>query len=247
MNIYRQISCLFLCMLLLTGCAHSDNTANNEVPEAQQADSEDSYQLQDNVDNINDHIDYSNSTLSKVYFAGGCFWGVEAFFKKVYGVHDVVSGYANGTGENPSYQDVIKGDEGFVEAVEVTFDPKRIDLETLVDDLFLVIDPTSKNKQGNDVGIQYRTGVYSKDNDDLDLIEKAVDDQQSHYDKKIKTEVEPLDNFYLAEDVHQDYLEKNPNGYCHIDLRVTDDLAIHPIDEDIEIIKKYSVTDSSDR
>lgn len=245
MSSYQKIGCFLFCILLLTACGDSDHNANN-VPEAQQSNSEGSFQLQDDIDNINDYIDYSNSDLKTVYFAGGCFWGVEAFFKKIYGVRDVVSGYANGTGENPSYQDVIKGEEGFVEAVKVTFDPERVDLQTLVDDLFLVIDPTLKNKQGNDVGIQYRTGVYSKDNDDLDVIQKTVDDHQANYDKKIMTEIEPLKNFYLAEDVHQDYLEKNPNGYCHIDLNVADDLAVQPIDEDKEIIEKYSVTDSSD-
>lgn len=241
----RHTGFLLLIMLLLTGCVSGNKTDNNhsDIPASQQPDSDDNYVLKSDVRNINEHIDFNENDLNKVYFAGGCFWGVEAFFKKVYGVSDVVSGYANGTGEDPSYQDVMEGADDFVEAVEITFDPNRIDLKTLVDDLFLVIDPTSKNKQGNDVGVQYRTGVYTKSRADLDVLQQSVDEQQSYYDNKIVTEVEPLENFYLAEEVHQDYLEKNPNGYCHVDLGIVDELAVRPIEEDVKIIRKYSVSE----
>src|SRR5699024_789340 len=202
MNTWRHLSCFLLCILLMTACASAENhnESKSRIPTSQQADSESAYQLKD-VNNINEHIDYNDSKLEEVYFAGGCFWGVEAFFEKIYGVSDVVSGYANGTIENPSYEDVMKGKDNFVEAVKITFDPERIDLETLVNDLFLVIDPTSKNKQGNDVGVQYRTGVYSKERADLDKLQQVVDRQQSNYEQKIVTEVEPLKNFYLAEEV----------------------------------------------
>jgi len=244
MNSLKRISYILLVACLLTACAKG-NSNQHEAPATQQTESDDGYQLQEDVENINEYLDYSNSKLKHVYFAGGCFWGVEAFFKKIYGVQDVVSGYANGTMKNPSYQDVIKGEDGFVEAVEIAFDPERVDLKTLVDDLFLVIDPTSKNKQGNDVGIQYRTGVYSKNRDDLDILQKAVNEKQALYDKEIATEVDPLENFYLAEEVHQDYLAKNPNGYCHIDLNIADSLTIQPLEKDEKIVKKHSV--SNDR
>lgn len=232
----------FTLLLITVACSPMNSKAPTQstIPESQQNDQQDGYILNSDVDNINDKLDYSDSDQKKIYFAGGCFWGVEAYMGRIYGVSDVTSGYANGTKENPSYQDVIKGDDGFVEAVEITYDPERIDLETLVADLFLVIDPTSKDKQGNDVGEQYRTGIYFQDKKDAAIIQKAVEEQQASYDEEIVTEVEPLDNFYLAEDEHQDYLEKNPNGYCHIDLRVADQLAVKPIEKDEEIVKENS-------
>lgn len=237
-----------LCMLLLSACADEHKESDNQSDVfASQTDSDDGYQLRDDVENINDHLDYSDSKTEKVVFAGGCFWGVEAFMEKIYGVDDVVSGYVNGTLENPSYEDVIQGKGEFAEAVEISYDPERVDLKTLVDDLFRVIDPTSKNKQGNDVGVQYRTGVYAEDEVDLDKMEEAVEKQQADYDEEIVTEVEPLENFYTAEEEHQDYLEKNPNGYCHVDLSVADDLAIDPVEKDKEIVEDYSVSkDDSD-
>src|SRR5699024_6104913 len=153
---------------------------------------------------------------------------------------EVHSGYANGTSKDPSYQDVIRGEDGFAEAVEVTYDPDRVALETLIDDLFLVIDPTSENQQGNDVGEQYRTGIYTEDQDLLPDIQAVVDKQQKHYEEPIATEATLLKNFYLAEEEHQDYLAKNPDGYCHVDLTVANDLAIRPIEDDKPIIKKLS-------
>ena len=235
------IGSMFILLLIAAACSSADVQAptTSDIPKSQQT-NQDGYILTSDVNNINDHLDYTDSDQRKVYFAGGCFWGVEAYMGRIYGVSDVTSGYANGTKENPSYQDVIKGDDKFVEAVEVTYDPERIDLETLVDDLFLVIDPPSKNKQGNDVGVQYRTGIYFQDEKDATIIKKAVNRQQASYEDEIVTEVQPLDNFYLADDEHQDYLEKNPNGYCHIDLRVTDKLAIHPIEKDEAIVKEKS-------
>ncbi|OBZ14702.1 peptide methionine sulfoxide reductase [Bacillus sp. FJAT-27264] len=177
--------------------------------------------------NPNKEVDYSGSELRDIYFAGGCFWGIEAYMARVYGVSDAVSGYANGTGENPSYEDVVRGDRGFAETVKVSYDPKRVSLEQLIAAFFKVIDPTSVNKQGNDQGIQYRTGIYSSNPADLTVIKDAIVKEQLKYDKKIVTEALPLSNFYMAEEYHQDYLEKNPNGYCHIDLSVVQDVNIH--------------------
>ncbi len=157
-----------------------------------------------------------------IYLAGGCFWGVEAYMERVDGVVDAVSGYANGDSANPSYEQVIRG-SGHAEAVKVTYDADKIDLDTILKYYFRVIDPTSLNKQGNDRGVQYRSGVYYTDNDDKAVIEAALKRVQSQYKQKVVVENEALDNFYVAEMYHQDYLAKNPNGYCHVDLSLADD------------------------
>ena len=159
-----------------------------------------------------------------IYLAGGCFWGVEAYMERVNGVVDVVSGYANGDDEqpNPSYEDVIRG-SGHAEAVKVTYDADKTDLDTILKYYFRVVDPTSVNKQGNDRGVQYRSGIYYTDQEDKAVIDAALKRVQAQYKQKIVVEHEALDNFYLAEMYHQDYLAKNPNGYCHIDLSLADD------------------------
>ncbi|ANS74140.1 peptide methionine sulfoxide reductase [Paenibacillus yonginensis] len=176
--------------------------------------------------NPNKDVDYSHSELRQIYLAGGCFWGVEAYISRIYGVSDAVNGYANGTGENPTYEDVVRGDRGFAETVKVTYDPSRVSLKMLLEDYFKVIDPTSVNKQGNDRGVNYRTGVYYEDQQDLPVIQEVVAAEQAKYDKKIVTEVLPLSNFYMAEEYHQDYLEKHPDGYCHIDLGILKDQKV---------------------
>ncbi|GAA3404140.1 peptide-methionine (R)-S-oxide reductase MsrB [Paenibacillus hodogayensis] len=196
--------------------------------------------------NPNKGIDYSGSQLMTIYLAGGCFWGVEAYMSRIYGVSDVVSGYANGTGENPSYEDVVRGNRGFAETVKVSYDPARVTLKQLLADYFKVIDPTSVNKQGNDRGIQYRTGIYYEDNGELPVIQAAVEQERQKYEKPIVTEVKPLDNYYLAEEYHQDYLEKHPDGYCHIDLNVLKDQelkidpSLYPRPSDEELKKKLT-------
>lgn len=157
-----------------------------------------------------------------VYLAGGCFWGVEAYMERITGVVDAVSGYANGDLPNPSYEQVIGG-SGHTEAVKVTYDADKTSLETLLKYYFRVIDPTSLNKQGNDRGVQYRTGIYYTDSADQKVIEAVIKEQQGKYKQPIVVEEQPLDNFYLAEMYHQDYLAKNPNGYCHVDLSLADD------------------------
>ncbi len=153
-----------------------------------------------------------------IYFAGGCFWGVEEYFSRIPGVMETSVGYANGNTENPSYEDVCYRDTGHAEAVEVTYDPARIPLSGLVEAFFKIIDPLSLNRQGNDVGSQYRTGIYYIDAADAEFIAGVVAEEQKKYARRIATEVEPLKNYYPAEGYHQDYLKKNPNGYCHINL-----------------------------
>ena len=159
-----------------------------------------------------------------IYLAGGCFWGVEAYMERVDGVIDAVSGYANGDDNkpNPSYEQVMRG-SGHAEAVKVTYDADKTDLETILKYYFRVVDPTSLNKQGNDRGVQYRSGIYYTDSKDKAVVDAAVKALQTKYDQKVVVEHEALDNFYLAEMYHQDYLAKNPNGYCHVDLSLADD------------------------
>lgn len=159
-----------------------------------------------------------------IYLAGGCFWGLEAYMERVDGVVDAISGYANGNPnvKDPSYEQVIAG-SGHAETVKVVYDADKIDLETVLKYYFRVIDPTSLNKQGNDRGVQYRTGIYYTDAADKAIIDQALQQLEGKYSQQIVVEDKPLANFSLAEEYHQDYLAKNPNGYCHIDLSLADD------------------------
>lgn len=152
----------------------------------------------------------------EIYLAGGCFWGVEKYLKSISGVIHTDVGYANGKTENPTYEEVCYQDTGHAETVKVQYDPKIISLSHILQLYFHVINPTSINRQGNDVGSQYRTGIYYIDPKDQPIIMKNINDLQRKYDKPIAIEVKPLENFYLAEEYHQDYLDKNPTGYCHI-------------------------------
>lgn len=160
---------------------------------------------------------------SVIYLAGGCFWGVEAFMKKLPGIYNTEVGYANGNTINPTYYDVCHHGTGHAETVEIQYDRSQITLEDVLFGFFKVINPTILNRQGNDVGSQYRSGIYYVDEKDVSIIHKVIQKEQEHYDKKIVTEVVSLDNYYPAEEEHQDYLDKNPNGYCHIDLKKADD------------------------
>lgn len=155
--------------------------------------------------------------LHTLFFAGGCFWGLEAFFKYLPGIHNTEVGYANGTTENPSYEEVCYNGTGHAEAVAVTYDRKRLSTEMLLEAFFEAIDPTTLNRQGNDRGEQYRTGIYYLDVADKPLIEAEIERQKERYQQPIVTEVGPLKGFWDAEEYHQDYLDKNPGGYCHID------------------------------
>jgi methionine-S-sulfoxide reductase len=158
--------------------------------------------------------------MKTIYLAGGCFWGVEAYYKKLKGVTDTQVGYANGNYPNPTYQEVCDEKATHAEAVKVVFNEKQITLEKLLEHLFRIIDPTSVNKQGHDEGIQYRTGVYFENKEDETVARKYVQLRQKDYRKSIALEIQPLRGFYDAETYHQDYLDKNPNGYCHVDFRV---------------------------
>jgi len=173
---------------------------------------------------------YDKTKVKVIHLAGGCFWGLEAYMQKLNGVEDAISGYANGKTENPSYYDLKTS--GHAETVKVLYNPHIISLDDILAHYLRVVNPVSVNKQGNDVGTQYRTGIYYTDEAEKAIIENILAKEQTKHDKPIAIEVEPLRQFYEAEEYHQDYLEKNPGGYCHIDLSLAD----KPLDKDEEPI-----------
>lgn len=156
--------------------------------------------------------------MKKIVLAGGCFWGVEEFISRINGVISTEVGYANGRTENPTYEDVCTKNTFFAEVCFVEYDENILSLEELLNEYWQIVDPTTLNRQGPDLGSQYRTGIYYIDESDLDIILKSKENNQKNYEKKIVTEVLPLTNYYKAEEYHQKYLKKNPNGYCHIKL-----------------------------
>ena len=151
-----------------------------------------------------------------IYLAGGCFWGVEAYFRKIKGVLETSVGYANGNTGETTYHDI--GMTGHSETAKVSFDQEQVSLTKILEYFFAIIDPTSKNKQGNDVGTQYRTGIYFINEADKIIIKRFVNSQQKFYKEKIQVEIMPITNYVTAEEYHQKYLQKNPNGYCHINI-----------------------------
>ncbi len=170
-------------------------------------------------------IVYNEDAFRDIYLAGGCFWGLEEYFARITGIVDATVGYANGNTENPTYEEVCYQNTGHAETVHVTFDSSIISLDEILQYYFRVVDPTSLNKQGNDRGIQYRSGIYYNDEADRQIILEAMEAEAKKYSEDLVVEVLPLDGYYLAEEYHQDYLQKNPNGYCHIDV----DLAYVPL------------------
>ena len=156
--------------------------------------------------------------MKRIVLSGGCFWGVEGYYKQLKGVVDTNVGYTNGNIENPAYEDLLSGKATHAEAIEIYYNEDEISLEQILEHLFRFIDPTSLNKQGGDVGIQYRTGIYYKDQDDKKIIDNFMKEMNKLYNNKVAVEVMEEAGFYLAEDYHQDYLDVNPNGYCHVDF-----------------------------
>ena len=155
--------------------------------------------------------------MAEIYLAGGCFWGLEEYFSRISGVLQTSVGYANGQVKTTNYQLIKETDHA--ETVQVVYDEKVVSLREILLYYFRVIDPLSVNQQGNDRGRQYRTGIYYKDEEDLPTINTVVREQELLIGRKIAVEVEKLRHYILAEDYHQDYLKKNPGGYCHIDVR----------------------------
>jgi methionine-S-sulfoxide reductase len=152
----------------------------------------------------------------EIYLAGGCFWGTEKYFENIKGVIETEVGYANGNTERPTYKDVCYNNTGHAETVKLIYDESKVSLESILELYYDVIDPVSINRQGGDVGSQYRTGIYFIDQQDEAKIKKSIEELQKKFDKSIAIEVKLLFNYFEAEEYHQKYLDKNPNGYCHI-------------------------------
>lgn len=192
--------------------------------------------------------------MKTVFLAGGCFWGLQKFFDQFDGVAATETGYANGTGDSPSYEDVCRG-SGHAEAVRVDYDPDKLPLAEILDHFFMVIDPLSVNRQGNDIGVQYRTGIYYTDEKDLPVIEEACRALEKKLGAKLAVETGPLQNYFAAEEYHQKYLDKNPGGYCHIpakyfDLAKCENAQGNPAEHDDDLRKRigdmaYEVTQNA--
>jgi peptide methionine sulfoxide reductase msrA/msrB len=171
--------------------------------------------------------------IDVIYLAGGCFWGLEKLMQSIPGVVDVVSGYANGRADiEPNYKRVLRGDTGYRETVRVEYDPEIISLDGILFAYFHVIDPTIKNAQGNDRGTQYQTGVYYPDKTSEETVERIAGVERERSEDFL-VEIKPLARFYDAEEYHQNYLEKNPYGYCHIssmEIREASEMIVDPGD-----------------
>ncbi|MCD5414450.1 MAG: peptide-methionine (S)-S-oxide reductase MsrA [Clostridiales bacterium] len=154
--------------------------------------------------------------MKKIVFAAGCFWGVEAYFKKINGILFVKVGYSNGRKDYPTYEEVCSGQTGHAETCYLEYDEAVISLSALLELYWKIVDPTVIDRQGPDVGSHYRTGIYYYDEVDYSVITSSKDAEQSKYELPIVTEIMPLKVFWDAEEYHQDYLDKNPSGYCHI-------------------------------
>lgn len=155
-----------------------------------------------------------------IWFAAGCFWGAQKFFKMVDGVTFTEVGFANGNSKNPSYKEVYTDTTGHAECVHIRYNPNVITLNELAELFFKIIDPLSLNKQGEDEGSRYRTGIYYSDNQDFKTLQAVFKEQESALGSKLMVELLPLQCFYTAEEYHQDYLDKNPNGYCHLSQEI---------------------------
>lgn len=154
--------------------------------------------------------------IKEIYLAGGCFWGTEKYFENIKGVISTEVGYANGDTENPTYKEVCNNNTGYTETVKVEYEDSIIGLPFVLKMYYEVINPISVNRQGGDIGSQYRTGIYYTDKNDDQIIEKSIEELQMNFNEKIAIEIQPLKNYYRAEEYHQKYLDKNPEGYCHI-------------------------------
>lgn len=178
-------------------------------------------------------MDASNGSENVIYLAGGCFWGIEHLMQAIPGVIDAQSGYANGTGEkDANYETVVGGKTGFRETVRVVYNPEQVSLDALLLAYFYVIDPTVENRQGNDIGTQYQTGIYYTDDETRETVERIAGIERSR-SSEFFVEIGPLRNYYPAEEYHQDYLEHNPGGYCHVpleEIRLFSSLRIDPGD-----------------
>lgn len=203
--------------IVITGCAMSNsNTKSNGAEEKGLPEISENKEEDSKIESFKIVPDYKNSRYKEIYLAGGCFWGIQAYIDRIVGVEYTNVGYANGNSEETDYYSIKE--TGHAETVYVVYNPEKITLEELLGYFYGIIDPTSLNKQGNDQGSQYRSGIYYVNEEDKKIIKAATENEQAKFSEKIVTEIQPLENYILAEDYHQDYLEKNPDGYCHINL-----------------------------
>lgn len=210
--------------ITLSGCLFDENgsSADSNISESVSTNEE-----QSEFDNLLLETQ-SQPDEQIIYLAGGCFWGVEAYFDRIPGVLDTESGYANGSSDQTSYEDLA--DTGHAETIKLTYDANRLHLAEILDRYYLIIDPFSVNKQGNDIGVQYRTGIYYSDESAGEIAVLSLSLLEERLGRETRIDLEPLEHFIRAEEYHQDYLEKNPNGYCHVDLD-TSELDLYPGDE----------------
>ena len=168
--------------------------------------------------------------MAQATFGAGCFWGVEYVFRRVAGVQDVKSGYSGGHTENPTYEQVCSHTTGHAEVVQVTFDPERVTYEQLLEVFWAMHDPTQVDRQGPDIGDQYRSVVFTHDDEQRTAAEASKEKAQARFDRPIATKIEPLEAFYPAEDYHQEYYAKNGHEpYCHVvPTRVLEELGLIP-------------------
>ena len=234
---------VMLCFSIFFGLAHIAPKLNKGRALADNntvANTDNNKNMEAGMNSNTQAVNIDNTKSKDIYLAGGCFWGIEAYVEKIPGVLDAVSGYANGNTENPSYEDLVYRNSGHAETVKVTYNPDELSLKTLLKYYLRVVDPTSLNKQGNDKGTQYRSGVYYTDEADKQVIEEVLKKEQDNYQSPIVVEVLPLKQFFKAEEYHQDYLKKNPTGYCHIDLNkasepiIDEDKYKKPSDEELK-------------
>ena len=179
-----------------------------------------------------------------IYLAGGCFWGVEAFISRLKGVNQTEVGYANGRDLAPTYEKVCTGRTGHAECVKGTYNPKIISLEEILENFFKIIDPYVLNRQGPDIGTQYRTGIYWQEDSQKTIVLKFLSAKQKLSSKRIRTEAHAIGSFYPAEEYHQKYLEKNPQGYCHVDLNLIDDKEFDHLTKEEYEITQLSLTEA---
>ncbi len=178
-----------------------------------------------------------------IYLAGGCFWGVEAFISRLKGVNQTEVGYANGYDLAPTYEKVCSGRTGHAETVKVTYNPEIISLDEILENYYRIIDPHSKNRQGPDIGTQYRTGVYWQEPSQRETVLRFFAKKQNETPERIVVEVGPIHSFYTAEDYHQKYLERNPQGYCHVDLNLINDEEFGHLTKEQYEITQLSMTE----
>jgi len=203
--------------MVITGCAMSNsNTKSNGAEEKGLPEISENKEEDSKIESFKIVPDYKNSRYKEIYLAGGCFWGIQAYIDRIVGVEYTNVGYANGKSEETDYYSIKE--TGHAETAYVVYNPEKITLEELLGYFYGIIDSTSLNKQGNDQGSQYRSGIYYVNEEDKKIIKAATANEQAKFSEKIVTEIQPLENYILAEDYHQDYLEKNPDGYCHINL-----------------------------